>query len=218
MTDLKTDFPLPQRVVLDGRYCRLEPIGPQHAETLYAAASGAGADDRFRYLFNYPPADRAAMEAWIFEVADKADPLYFGVIEKAGGRCEGRQSLMRMAPRDGCIEMGGVYWGPAIARTRVASEAFYLFARYVFETLGYRRLEWKCNDRNTPSRKAALRFGFAFEGIFRQHMIQKGENRDTAWFAMLDADWPRLKPGFKAWLDPANFDANGRQKARLAFA
>jgi RimJ/RimL family protein N-acetyltransferase len=122
---------------------------------------------------------------------------------------------MRIVPEHGVIEIGAIYWGPRMARTRLATEALFLHARYIFEELGYRRFEWKCNDRNAPSKKAAERFGFAFEGIFRQHMIQKGENRDTAWFAMLDGDWPRLRAEYERWLEPANFDADGAQKTPL---
>jgi RimJ/RimL family protein N-acetyltransferase len=124
---------------------------------------------------------------------------------------------MRIDPVHGVIETGNILWGPAIARTWVATEAHFLFMEYVFETLGYRRFEWKCNALNEPSRRSALRFGFQFEGVFRQHMVVKGLNRDTAWFAMIDADWPRLKAGYQAWLRPENFDADGRQLARLAF-
>jgi RimJ/RimL family protein N-acetyltransferase len=116
------------------------------------------------------------------------------------------------------IEVGGILWGPAIARTRVATEALCLAARHVFDDLGYRRLEWKCNDRNLPSRRAAARFGFRFEGVFRQHMVVKGENRDTAWFAITDADWPAIRDGFDKWLSPDNFDSDGRQFSRLDIA
>ena len=123
--------------------------------------------------------------------------------------------MMRIEPQHGVIEIGYVYWGPAISRTRVATEALYLFARHVFEDLGYRRFEWKCNNHNEPSKAAAQRFGFTFEGIFRQHMIVKGENRDTAWFSMLDGEWPKLKAGFERWLDPSNFDEAGQQRSRL---
>ena len=122
---------------------------------------------------------------------------------------------MRIVPEHGVIEIGNVYWGRGIARTRLATEALYLFARYVFDELGYRRFEWKCNDRNEPSKAAALRFGFEFEGVFRQHMIVKGESRDTAWFAMLDGDWPALKAEYERWLAPDNFDEAGNQKSRL---
>ena len=139
------------------------------------------------------PADTEAFRALDVKAAAGADdPLFFAVIDKATGRAEGRQALMRIDPVHGAIEIGHVLWGPAIARTRVATEALYLSARYVFDDLGYRRFEWKCNDRNQPSKRAALRFGFAFEGVFRQHMVVKGRNRDTAWFSMLDSEWPGL--------------------------
>jgi RimJ/RimL family protein N-acetyltransferase len=122
---------------------------------------------------------------------------------------------MRITPEHGVIEIGNILWGAPIARTRVATEALYLAAKYVFEDLGYRRFEWKCNDLNAPSKRAARRFGFTFEGVFRQHMWVKGANRDTAWFAMLDREWPRIRAAYERWLDPANFDAAGRQRAAL---
>ena len=134
----------------------------------------------------------------------------------ATGRAGGWQQLMRIVPEHRVIEVGYVYWGPTIARTRLATEAIYLTARHVFETLGYRRFEWKCNALNQASRRAALRFGFVFEGIFRQHMIARGQNRDTAWFAMLDGDWPRLKAEYERWLEPENFDAAGGQRTKLS--
>lgn len=205
----------PQRVVLEGRYTRLEPLAAYHEEALYAASSAPGADDRFRYLFEAPPADRAAFRAWMAKASISQDPLYFAVIDKATGRAEGRQALMRIVPDHGVIEIGSILWGPAIARTRVATESQFLLADYVFETLGYRRYEWKCNVLNTPSRRAAQRFGFQYEGTFRQHMVVKGENRDTAWFAMTDAEWPSLKTLYHAWLEPDNFDAEGRQRNTL---
>ena len=140
------------------------------------------------------------------------------MIDRATGRAEGRQSLMRIEPVHGVIEVGNILWGPAIARTRVATEALHLHAAYVFDTLGYRRFEWKCHNMNEPSKRAALRFGFTFEGVFRQHMVTKGRNRDTAWFAMTDGDWRgRLRAGYEAWLRPGNFDAAGRQKGKLTF-
>jgi RimJ/RimL family protein N-acetyltransferase len=123
---------------------------------------------------------------------------------------------MRIVPRDGVIEVGGIFWGPNLARRRTATEALYLHARYVFDDLGYRRFEWKCNNRNEASKAAARRFGFQYEGLFRQHMIVKGENRDTAWFAILDGDWKRLRVEYERWLAPENFDADGLQKSKLA--
>ncbi|MDA0225760.1 MAG: GNAT family protein [Proteobacteria bacterium] len=207
--------PRPARTTLAGRYTRLEPIGVQHAADLYRACAGAGNAARFDWLFETPPKDEAEIRAWIGKVAVLEDPLCFAVIDAASGRCEGRQSLMRITPEHGVIEVGGIYWGPAIARTRVATEALYLHAKVSFEDLGYRRFEWKCNDLNAPSKRAAIRFGFSYEGLFRQHMWVKGANRDTAWFAMTDADWPALRAAYERWLDPSNFDAGGRQKTPL---
>ncbi|HKM64568.1 MAG TPA: GNAT family protein [Acidisphaera sp.] len=209
--------PRPDRVTLDGSYARLEPLDPvRHGPDLLASASQPGAEDRFRYLPDEPPADRAAMLAWLEKAAGSADPLFFAVIDRETGRAEGRQALMRIVPEHGVIEIGNILWGPAIARTRVVTEALYLFAGYVFDTLGYRRFEWKCNNLNEPSKRAAQRFGFTFEGVFRQHMVVKGQNRDSAWFAMTDGDWARLKPGYEAWLSPENFGPDKQQKSRLA--
>lgn len=203
----------PERIVLEGRYARLEPLAPEHAADLYEAAG----PERYRWLPIEAPESAAALEARIEALARSDDPLAFAVIDRATGRCEGRQSYMRITPEHGVIEVGGILWGDRMARTRIATEALYLFARYIFDELGYRRYEWKCNDRNEASKKAALRFGFTFEGVFRQHMIVKGENRDTAWFAMLDGEWPRLRAGYERWLDPANFDADRVQKSSLSF-
>lgn len=206
----------PERTVLEGRYVRLEPLDPaRHAADLLASAQEPGADDRFRYLFEEPPLDPAALTSWLEKVAAAADPLFFAVVDKRTGRAEGRQALMRIDAAHGVIEIGNILWGPAIARTRAATEALYLFAAYAFDTLGYRRFEWKCNNLNEPSKRAAKRFGFTFEGIFRQHMVAKGRNRDTAWFSIIDAEWPSLRKAYDAWLDPDNFDAAGQQKRRL---
>lgn len=209
--------PLPERVTLNGRYARLEPLETaRHGEALWSATRKPAEGERFRYLFEEPPADRAVFAAWLEKVSISTDPLFFAVVDKQSDRAEGRQALLRMDSTHGVIEVGHIWWGTAIARTRVATEALYLFARHVFETLGYRRLEWKCNDLNEPSKRAARRFGFRFEGVFRHHMVVKGQNRDTAWFAMLDADWPRLKAGYETWLQPGNFDEAGQQRGRLA--
>jgi len=207
--------PLPERRVLEGRYARLEPLDPaQHSESLYEAASAPGAEARFRYLFELPPTDLAEVKAWAEQVVGRADPLFFAVVDRQTGRAEGRQSLMRIDAPNGVIEVGSIMWGPRLSRTRMATEAIFLFADYIF-SLGYRRFEWKCNDLNAPSKSAAQRFGFRYEGTFRQHMVLKGQNRDTAWFSMLDSDWPRLRPAYLDWLRPENFDADGRQLTAL---
>lgn len=207
--------PRPERVVLEGRYVRLEPLAAQHGDGLYEAATVADAGQRFRWLFENAPDDRAAFDAWLEKSSASQDPLFFAVIDKASGRIAGRQTLMRIDPAFGVIEIGNIYWGPLVSRRPAATEAQFLFARYVFEDLGYRRYEWKCNNRNEPSKRAAERFGFQFEGIFRQHMVVKGENRDTAWYSIIDKEWPLLRQAYKDWLDPANFDADGNQKRRL---
>ncbi len=211
-----TPRPRPAAIALEGRWCRLERLDPaRHGDSLYAASLAPGVEERFRYLFEPPPADRAAFEAWCGGAASGEDPLFYAVVDPATGRAEGRQALMRITPEHGVIEIGSILWGPKIARTRVATEALYLFAAHAFDTLGYRRFEWKCDALNAPSRRAALRFGFSFEGVFRQHMVVKGRNRDTAWFAIIDAEWPALRAGYERWLDPQNFEANGRQKLSL---
>jgi len=208
--------PWPQPRPLAGRYATLEPLSDTaHGQSLHAASSGPDAAQRFRYLFDEPPRDRAALGAWIAEREGRQDPMFFAVVDRSTGRAEGRQALMRITPEHGVIEIGHIYWGSAIARTRVATEAQYLVARHVFRDLGYRRYEWKCDALNAPSRAAALRFGFRFEGVFRHHMVIKGRSRDTAWFAMIDADWPALEASYERWLDPANFDADGRQRQPL---
>jgi RimJ/RimL family protein N-acetyltransferase len=207
--------PRPERVVLDGRYARLEPLDPaRHGDDLFAASMAPGAEERHRYLFE-TPMPRAAYQRWLEEKAASADPLFWAVIDAATGRAEGRQTLMRIDPAHGVIEIGSILWGPSIAGTRVATEALFLFADHVFGTLGYRRFEWKCHDGNAPSKRAALRFGFTHEGLFRQHMVAKGANRDTAWFSIIDNEWAALRPRYARWLDPSNFDRQGRQRRRL---
>jgi RimJ/RimL family protein N-acetyltransferase len=206
--------PRPERTTLEGRYCRLEPLEPRHADALFAASTAPGAEERFRYLWE-PVPDRPQLDEWLAQASASRDTLFHAVVDRETGRCEGRQAYLRITPEHGVIEIGHILWGPAIARTRVATEALALYARHAFEALGYRRFEWKCNAENEPSRRAALRFGFGYEGTFRQHMVVKGLNRDTAWFAMTDDDWPRVARALDRWLDPANFDGDGRQRTRL---
>ena len=210
---MKLPCPRPQRVVLEGRYARLEPLALGHADGLMAASADPKS---FDYLFDVPPRDLEDLKSWIEQKAKSDDPLFHAVVDQATDLAGGRQTLMRIVPEHGVIEIGNILWGPAIARTRVATEALYLAAKYVFDALGYRRFEWKCNDLNVPSKAAARRFGFVFEGVFRQHMWTKGANRDTAWFAMIDKDWPRLRAAYERWLEPQNFDAAGRQRSGLA--
>ncbi len=210
-----TPRPAPQQITLEGRWCRLEPLDAErHGDDLFAASMAPGAEQRHRYLFE-SPLPRDDFQCWLQSRAASGDPLFWAVVDQADGRAAGRQALMRIEPAHGVIEIGSILWGPSIARSRVATEALFLFADYAFDALGYRRFEWKCNDANAPSKRAALRFGFRFEGCFRQHMVVKGENRDTAWFSMLDHEWPRLRDGYRRWLAADNFDAAGQQRHRL---
>ena len=202
--------PRPAREPLEGRYVRLEPLNAKrHGDGLYEASSVADAGERFRWLPDVPPKDRADFQPWLDRVEASEDPLFFTVIDKASGKIAGRQTLMRIDAANGVIEIGNIYWGPLISRKPAATEAQFLFMQYAFDRLGYRRYEWKCNNRNEPSKRAALRFGFSFEGIFRQNMVVKGENRDTAWYSIIDKEWPALKRAYQEWLDPANFAADG---------
>jgi RimJ/RimL family protein N-acetyltransferase len=208
----KLPCPRPARIALEGRYARLEPLALSHAEELLVASLNP---ESFTYLFDHAPKDVGDMRAWISKFVPGEDPFFHAVVDKASGKVGGRQALMRITPEHGVIEIGHILWGAPIARTRVATEALYLAAKYAFEDLGYRRFEWKCNNLNQPSKAAAKRFGFTCEGIFRQHMWSKGANRDTAWFAMIDKDWPRIRAAYERWLEPSNFDAAGRQRAKL---
>jgi RimJ/RimL family protein N-acetyltransferase len=208
--------PRPERRVLEGRYVRLEPLeAGRHGDGLYAASTMSDADTRFRWLFEYPPTSRDELQPWLEKSEASQDPLVFAVIDRGSGKVAGRQSLMRIESGVGVIEIGQIYWSALMARTPAATEAQYLFQKYVFHELGYRRFEWKCHNLNEPSKRAALRFGFKFEGVFRQHLVFKGGNRDTAWFSIIDEEWPALFKAYEAWLDPSNFDAAGQQRRRL---
>ena len=204
----------PERIDLVGHYVRLEPLDPRHAADLLAVSNMPGGPERFRWLFSEAPASGAEMDAWI-DKSNAGPDRYVAVIDKASGKAVGQQAWLRIRPEHGSIEIGGVHWGLPMAKTPLATEALYLFARHAFDDLGYRRFEWKCNNLNEPSKAAARRFGFSCEGLFRQHMWVKGANRDTAWFAMLDHEWPRLKRAYGRWLDPANFDAASNQRSKL---
>jgi RimJ/RimL family protein N-acetyltransferase len=217
LMDRSSPAKTPERVSLEGRFCRLEPLNSTiHGDALYAASTPIDAPARFRYLGDSPPASRAAFTQWLEAAAQSSDPLHFAVVDKHSGRAEGRQTLMRIAPEHQCIEIGNIYWGPAISQTPITTEAQYLFACYLFEELGFRRYEWKCDALNAPSRRAALRFGFKYEGHFRRAVIVRGRTRDTAWFSIIDSEWPALKAAFEAWLAPENFDVEGRQLTRLS--
>jgi RimJ/RimL family protein N-acetyltransferase len=214
------DFPLdwspagrPERVPLQGARVRLEPIDPgRHQIGLFVAA---GEPEIWRYLPYGPYDDEAALAAQLEANAASEDPLFYAIIDLRDGRAGGMASYLRITPEHGVIEIGHIWLGLSLQRTREATEAIYLLARHAFDDLGYRRFEWKCNAANSGSRRAAERFGFTFEGIFRQHQIVKGRNRDTAWYAMVDHEWPAIRAAFEAWLDEDNFDEDGRQRQRL---
>jgi len=207
----------PERRVLAGRFVRLEPLDPErHGASLWQETHGAGAAAFWQYLFDEPFADEKSFREFLVRKADSIDPLFYAIVDQASGGAVGFETLMRIDPAHRCIEVGNILYGRNLQRTPGATEAQYLLMRYVFEDLGYRRYEWKCNALNAPSRQAALRFGFSFEGIFRKHMIVRGRNRDTAWYSMLDDEWPATKAAFERWLAPANFDATGGQRASLS--
>lgn len=208
---------VPARAPIDGRYVRLEPLHPgHHGAALFDAAHGAPVDaGLWSYMAYGPFADAGAFEAWLWQRASLLDPIYYTLVTPDGGPC-GLATFMRVDPAAGAIEIGHLVFTPRLQRTPAATEAIYLMAAYAFEELGYRRLEWKCHGLNERSKRAAERFGFTFEGLFRQARVDRGRNRDTAWFAIVDGDWPRIKAGFEAWLDPRNFDDDGRQRRSLA--
>jgi RimJ/RimL family protein N-acetyltransferase len=202
----------PGREPLPGAYVLLRPLVPDDADELFAATRTD--PSLWTYMSDGPYADAGELRQALIAAEVSEDPLFFAVVRD--GRVLGRASYMRITPAFGVIEIGNIVFGPALARTTAATEAIYLLARHAFDDLGYRRLEWKCNALNAASRRAADRFGFAFEGVFRKHQIVKGRNRDTAWYAITDTDWPAIRSGFQAWLSPDNFDGDGRQRSTLA--
>lgn len=206
----------PERITLEGRYVSLAPLDPVvHGDSLFESTRGPQNEALWLYLFDGPFTDRASFDANLRDKSRSEDPLFFAILDAQSGRALGHAAYMRIEPRHRVIEVGSILYAPPLQKTCGATEAMYLMARHIFEDLGYRRYEWKCNSWNEPSRRAALRLGFTFEGIFRQHMIVKGRNRDTAWFSMLDTEWPDRKARFERWLSPDNFDAAGRQKTPL---
>ena len=208
---------LPPQTPMEGRWCRVEPLDvARHGAELFAAY----AEDREGRVWTYmgygPFETRAEFRDWMTASCLGDDPLFHAIVERASGRALGMASYLRAVPETGVIEVGHINYAPALQRTVAATEAMYLMMDRVFEELGYRRYEWKCDALNEGSRRAAMRLGFVFEGVFRQATLYKGRNRDTAWFAITDRDWPALKRAYEAWLDPANFDDSGAQKARLS--
>jgi RimJ/RimL family protein N-acetyltransferase len=206
----------PAATSLEGRFVRLTPPNPGvDAADLFPAVSGPENTGLWTYLFNGPFASEEELSVELAKTAGLVDPVFLAIRDAATNRAIGRASYMRIEPNHRVIEVGSILFSPRLQRTPAATEAMYLMARHAFEDLGYRRYEWKCDALNAPSRAAAVRFGFRFEGVFLKHMIVKSRSRDTAWFAMTDDDWPRVKAAFERWLEPANFEADGRQKRRL---
>jgi len=217
VVDPKPPGTIPDRRPLHGLWMLLEPVSPDlHARDLYDSI--AGHDDLWTYMGYGPWSEFEAFEAWAKEREAARDPWFYAFIRRDSGKAAGMGAFMRCDASNGVIEIGHIWMSPELQKTREATEAIFLMIRHCFDDLGVRRLEWKCDALNAPSRKAAARFGFEFEGIFHQHMIVKGRNRDTAWFAMLDKDWHRVRAGFERWLRPENFDEKGRQKAKLQVA
>jgi RimJ/RimL family protein N-acetyltransferase len=206
----------PKHEPLDGRFCRLEPLDAgRHAADLYEA-NGLDQEQRMWTYLSYGPFDDfKEYAAWIQAASESSDPLFFAVIESRSNRAAGVVSFLRIDPPSGSIEVGHLAFSPRLQRTPAATEAMFLMMRRAFE-LGYRRYEWKCDALNAPSRGAALRLGFSFEGVFRQATVYKQRSRDTAWYSILDREWPPLEAAFTRWLAPENFDADGRQKTRLS--
>jgi RimJ/RimL family protein N-acetyltransferase len=211
-----TPAPRPQATEIAGRDVTLRPFDASQVDELYNLTHGPEKEDQWRYMGDGPFPNRAAFEQAFQAKQKSADPLFFAILDNHTGRTVGQASYLRIEPVHRVIEVGNIVFSPALQRSRGATEAMYLMARHAFDDLGYRRYEWKCNALNQPSRRAALRLGFVFEGVFRQHMIIKGRNRDTDWFAMTDAEWPLRKANLEQWLAPENFDAQGRQIVSLS--
>ena len=206
----------PQRRVLEGRFCRLEPVDVErHGSALWSAHASAPDGRHWAYLFQERPATEAAFLELLSRMAQSVDPLHWSVIDDRDGAATGTLSLMRIDPAHGVIEVGNVNFSPALQRTCASTEAQYLLMRHVFEDLGYRRFEWKCDSLNARSRATALRLGFSFEGIFRQAVIYKGRSRDTAWYSVVDSEWSQARAGFERWLSPDNLDAKGQRLRSL---
>ena len=199
-----------------GRYVRLEPLAASHANDVYQAVCNASGFERTAFMVEPPPQDGGAQGEWFMKKVGWPGRTYFACVDPGSRRTNGFLAYMRDEPAHRSVEIGDVLFGAGLQRTPAASEAVYLLLRHAFEAMGYRRVEWKCDTRNAASYRAAERFGFTFEGVFRQHMIIRGQSRDSAWFSMLDHEWPARKGAFDRWLSPDNFDADGVQRISLA--
>lgn len=208
----------PERRAITGKTVRLEPIDSQrHGEDLFAASHlEADPAELWRYMGYLPSPDLPAFESWLTTATVSDDPLYFAVVDRAENRARGMTSFLRIEPDHRAIEIGAIWFGPKLQKTRQATEALFCMMGAAFDELGYRRLEWKCDAANQPSRQAALRLGFVFEGVFYRHMIVKGRNRDTAWYSLTEEEWPAVRERIERWLTPDNFDNSGRQRRSLS--
>ena len=211
-----TPRPLPARIAHRGASVTLEPLHLRHVPELWRAAQGEAAAASFAYMGYGPFAAEPALAAFVADFAAQHDPLAWAVRPHVSGAAEGWITLMEMQPKNAAIEIGNIWFGPRMQRSRAATEAMFLLMRHAMDDLGYRRLVWKCNALNAPSRRAAMRLGFVFEGELRAHLVIKGRRRDTAFFSMLDAEWPARRDAIAAWLDPGNWGADGAPKASLA--
>jgi RimJ/RimL family protein N-acetyltransferase len=206
---------VPEKVPLEGATVVLEPVDPdRHAAAMFSSSKDA--PQLWKHLAYGPFKDQDEFTRWLQDRAATNDPLFYALVDRAAGEARGMASYLRMEPQHGVIEIGHIWFAPALQRTRAATEAIFLLARHAFDDLGYRRLEWKCDSLNSPSRRAAERFGFTYEGVFRQHMVVKGRNRDTAWYSITGVEWPSRREAFEAWLSAENFDAGGAQRRSLA--
>lgn len=211
-----TPRPFPSLKPMEGEYCKLEGLCLNtHGDQLFDAFGADIEGKNWTYLFDGPFDTRAEFNAWVERSSKTSDPLFYAIVEKATGRAVGVATFMRIDPANGVIEVGNIHFSPLLQKTPLATEAMFLMMKRAFDELGYRRYEWKCDSLNAPSRKAAARFGFTFEGIFRQAITYKGRSRDTAWFSIIDAEWPTIKAMFETWLDASNFDTDGQQKKKL---
>lgn len=210
-----TPRPYPPGVSLTGRYVILEPLGPEHARELYASLCQPGDEALWTYRSTEMPRSEAELAHLLEATASASDLVTYTLIPNGVGPA-GLASYARIEPAHGCLEIAAIVFARSLQRTAAATEALHLALRHAFDDLGYRRVEWKCDDLNDPSRAAAARHGFAYEGGFRNHLVVKGRNRDTAWFALTDGDWPAVRAAHQRWLDPANFDGQGRQRVSLS--
>ena len=208
----------PSRDTMLGHYCRLESLDAAvHGDALYQAISSQPDDASWTYMPYGPFKSREDYQLWLNKVCGQSDPQFYAIVDRATERPLGVVAYLRITPASGSIEVGHIHYSPALRRSRLATEAMLLMMQHAFQ-LGYRRYEWKCDTLNGPSRAAALRYGFTFEGIFRQATVVKGRNRDTAWHSIIDRDWPAIEAAYQRWLEPSNFDEQGRQKAKLNIA